>query len=112
MTGAHPPVSLQLQPEALPTVRAAIEEALTDLQVQLMLLTNAGFIPEPWMGDPISEDVRAFYNTTVMESKDGPLAALFAYQAELIKVRDSVKAMEDHYRRTEGDNVALWGRQA
>ena len=64
------------------------------------------------MGDPISEVVHVFYNTTVMEAKDGPLAALFAYQAELIRVRDSLKAMEDHYRRTEGDNIALWGRQA
>src|SRR5947209_1726409 len=108
MPSAGPPTTFQVQPNTLPAVRAAVEEGLTDLQIQLMRLTNGAFIPEPWMGDPISEDVRVFYNTTVMESPDGSLAALIAYQAELIRIRDSLKATEDLYRRTEGDNVALW----
>lgn len=112
MPGSQTPVALHVQPGTLPAVRAAVDDALAELATQLALLTRGAFIPEPWMGDPISEDARVFYNTTVMEAKDGPLAALFAYQAELIRVRDSVKAMEDHYRRTEGDNIALWGRQA
>jgi hypothetical protein len=112
MPSAVPPVTLHVQPDALPAVRAAVEEGITDLQVQLMHLTNGAFIPEPWMGDPISEDVRVFYNTTVMESKDGPMAALLAYQSELTRIHDNLKAMEDHYRQTEGDNAALWGRQA
>jgi hypothetical protein len=64
------------------------------------------------MGDRISEDARVFYNRTVMESQDGSLAALFAYQGELTRIHDTLKAMEDNYRRTEGDNAALWGRQA
>ena len=40
----------------------------------------------------------------------GPYAALVAYEAELIKIRDNLQLLEDHYRRTEGDNAALWGR--
>jgi hypothetical protein len=112
MPSAVSTATLHVQPNALPAVRAAVEEGLTDLQVQLMRLTNGAFIPEPWMGDSISEDARVFYNTTVMESPSGSLAALVAYQAELTRIRDSLKATEDHYRRTEGDNVALWGRHA
>jgi hypothetical protein len=112
MPGPQPSLTLQLQPQSLPTVRTAFEEALNELGVQLAQLSRAGFIPEPWMGDRISEDVRVFYNQTVMESPDGSLAALLAYQDELTRIRDSLKAMEDHYRRTEGDNAALWGRQA
>jgi hypothetical protein len=112
MPGSPPSVTLHLHPHALPSVRTAFEEALDDLGIQLAKLTRAGFIPEPWMGDRVSEDVRAFYNTTVMESQDGQLAALLAYQSELTRIRDSLQAMEDNYRRTEGDNAALWGRQA
>jgi hypothetical protein len=28
----------------------------------------------------------------------------------LLKVRDNLQLLEDHYRRTEGENAALWGR--
>jgi hypothetical protein len=112
MPGSTPSFTLHLEPHALPSVRAAVEEALDDLGIQLAQLTRAGFIHGPWMGDPVSEDVRVFYNTAVMESQDGPMAALLAYQSELTRIRDSLQAMEDHYRRTEGDNAALWGRQA
>lgn len=112
MRSAVPPITLHVQPDALPAVRAAIEDGLADLRVQLVHLANGAFIREPWMGDPVSEETRVFYNTTVMESPDGPLAALLAYQGELTRIRDNLQAMEDHYRRTEGDNAALWGRQA
>ncbi len=52
----------------------------------------------------------AFYNRYVMDSSTGPYAALVAYEAELLNVRDTLKLMEDEYRRTEGDNAQLWGR--
>jgi hypothetical protein len=110
MPGFHPPVTLHLEPQSLPAVRAAFEDALTDLGVQLARLTRGGFIPEPWLGDPISAKVQAHYNASVMEAPDGPLHALFAYQEELVRIRDNLQLMEDHYRRTEGDNAALWGR--
>lgn len=112
MPGSQPPVSLHLQPHILPSVRTAFDEALNDLGIQLAQLSRAGFIPGAWMGDRVSEETRVHYNAAVMESKDGALAALFAYQAELTRIRNSIQAMEDHYRRTEGENVALWGRQA
>ena len=110
MPGSHPSVRLHLEPHTLPAVRTAVEDALTDLGVQLSRLTRGGFIPEPWLGDPVSAKVQAHYNATVMEAPDGPLAALFAYQTELTRIRDSLQLMEDHYRRTEGDNAARWGR--
>lgn len=105
MPGSAPPVTLRLQPQALPSVKAAFEEALVDLGIQLARLTRSGFIPEAWMGDPISEDVRVFYNTTVIESSDSTFAALMAYQSELTRIRDSLEAMEAHYLTGE-DQVA------
>jgi hypothetical protein len=112
MPGSQSPATLHLEPHTLPSVRTAFDEALNDIGIQLAQLTRAGFIPEAWMGDQVSEGARVHYNAAVMESKDGALSALLAYQTELTRIRNSLKATEDHYRRTEGDNVALWGRQA
>jgi hypothetical protein len=107
MTGPVPSVTLNVQPEALPAVRAAFEEALTDLQTQLLRITNGGFIPQPWLLDPVSEETRLFYNTTVMEAGDGSLSALLSYQTELTRIVESLKAMEDNYGRTEVDVTGL-----
>ena len=73
-------------------------------------MRNEGYLKEPWLGDEISAEVAAFYNRYVMDSSTGPYAALVAYEAELLHVRDTLKRMEDEYRRTEGDNAQLWGR--
>jgi hypothetical protein len=110
MPGQHPPVTLRLEPHAIPAVRAAIDDALYELGPQLVRLQRDGYIPEPWLGDPVSAQVANHYNERVMNAPDGPYAALVAYEAELIKVRDTLQQLEDHYRRTEGDNAALWGR--
>jgi hypothetical protein len=107
MTGPVPSVTLNVQPEALPAVRAAVEEALVDLQTQLLRLNQGGFIPQPWLLDPVSEETRLFYNTTVMESGDGSLSALLAYQTELTRIVESLKAMEDNYSRNEVDVTGL-----
>ena len=80
------------------------------LRAQLNRLRNEGYLGEPWLGDEISLEVRDFYNRHVMDSTDGPYAALVAYEAELLRVRDRLQQMEDEYRRTEGDNAELWGR--
>jgi hypothetical protein len=107
MPGSGPPVSLHVQPDALPAVRAAVEDALTELRVQLAQLTRAGFIPQPWLLDPVSEETRVFYNRTVMEAGDGSLSALLAYQTELTRIVESLKAIEDNYSRNEVDVTGL-----
>ena len=74
------------------------------------LRVHEGYLGAPWLGDEMSMEVRDFYNRHVMDSSDGPYAALIAYEAELLRVRDTLQQMEDEYRRTEGDNAELWGR--
>jgi hypothetical protein len=110
MPGSFSPVTLRLEPHAIPGMRVALEEALVELTHQLMRLRRDGAIPEPWLGDPISAAVVDYYNERVMAAPDGPYAALRAYEVELLKVRDNLQVLEDHYRRTEGENAALWGR--
>ncbi len=107
MTGSVPSVTLNVQPEALPAVRAAIEDALTELQAQLLRLNQGGFIPQPWLLDRVSEETRVFYNRTVMEAENGSMSALLAYQTELTMIVDSLKATEDNYSRNEVDVAGL-----
>ena len=110
MAEAHLAVTFRVEPRTLPQMRAAFDEALSDIGEQLGRLQNEGYLGEPWLGDEISLEVRNFYNRHVMDSTDGPYAALVAYEAELLRVRDTLQQMEDEYRRTEGDNAELWGR--
>ena len=95
------PVALRVEPQAIPAIRSAFDDALADLSEQLRRVRNEGYLGEPWLGDE---------NRHVMDSTDGPYAALVAYEAELLRVRDTLQQMEDEYRRTEGDNAELWGR--
>jgi hypothetical protein len=110
MPGQHPAVVLRLEPSALAAVRAAFDDALAELRPHLVRLGRDGYLPEAWLGDPISATVQSHYNTYVMDAPEGPYAALVAYEAELVKIRENLQLLEDHYRRTEGDNAALWGR--
>jgi hypothetical protein len=104
------PVALRVEPRAIPVIRLAFDDALADLSEQLRRIRNEGYLGEPWLGDEISLEVRDFYNRHIMDSTDGPYAALVAYEAELLRIRDTLQQMEDEYRRTEGDNAELWGR--
>lgn len=92
----------------IPAVRAAVDESLNELSVQLQRLQVDGVI-EPWLGDPVSEDVVLQYNVRVMGAVGGSVApgsaygALVAYQAELVKIKDILELMERGYVGAEGD---------
>lgn len=107
----YPPTILRVTAQALPSMRAAYESALDDLARELRRLGDVGRLHGPWLGDPVSRKTFEFYNSRVMDAPDGPYHALRAYEAELVRVRDQLAAMEADYRRTEGENVELWGRQ-
>jgi hypothetical protein len=47
-----------------------------------------------------------------MDAPDSSLASLQLYRSELNRVHDTLQQMEDHYRRTEGDNAERWGLRA
>lgn len=102
--------TLRITPDAIPAVRAAFEEAALEVGRQAVRLQREGLLREPWLGDETSFDVYNHYNRYVMQADDGPYAVLVAYEQELLQVRDTLVRMEDDYRRTEGDNAALWGR--
>jgi hypothetical protein len=106
----YTPAALRVEPSAIPVVRVAFDESIAELRPHLRRLGQEAYIREPWLGDPVSAEVVSSYNLRVMDASDGPYAAMVALEAELLKIRQSLQLLEDHYRRTEGDNAALWGR--
>jgi hypothetical protein len=112
MPGTHSAVTLRVDRNALPAVKAAFEEAIVEVQLQVQRLGGAAFLPEPWLGDPISSSTQTHYNSVVMESSDGAYSAMVAYADELIRIRDSLQAMEDSYLRADDDIAGDFGRQA
>jgi uncharacterized protein YukE len=108
--GHIPPVTLRVAPQAIPQLRKAFEESAAEVSAFIGRASRDGYIPEPWLGDAVSQVVQEYYNQQVMGSPEGPLAAMTAYEAELRRAAEQLKHMEEHYRRTEGDNAALWGK--
>ena len=103
---------LRLQPHMIPALRAAFGAAVDKVNKSIVSLHRGGYLPEPWLGDEISSEVAAHYTSRAMDAPDSSHQALVSYQAELRRIHDTLQRMEDNYRRTEGDNEALWGRKA
>jgi hypothetical protein len=105
MPGRHPAGLLHVQRDAIPAVRAAFEEALTELRPHLQRLQQDAVIPKPWLGDITSADVVTHYTERVIKADQGPLTAILAYQDELTRILDNLKAMEDGYVRSDGESA-------
>jgi hypothetical protein len=108
----EPPLAvLRVAPHQIPALRAAFGRAAGSLTDELFKLRRDGQIPEPWLGDPVSATVKVMYDAHAMSTAPGStLAHLTAYRDELLRVHDTLAEMEAGYRRTEGENAALWGR--
>ena len=103
---------LHLQPDMLPVVRASFLAAFQQLHDSLSALYRGGYLAGPWLGDETSNEVAAHYTRRAMDAPGSSYQALVAYRDELARVHDTLQRMEDQYRRTEGDNAAIWGRRA
>jgi hypothetical protein len=103
MPGRHPAGLLHIQPDTIPAVRAAFEEALSELAPHLQRLQQEAVISEPWLGDETSASVVTHYTQRVIEADQGPLAAMREYELELTRTLASLKAAEDSYLRGEGE---------
>jgi hypothetical protein len=103
---------LHIQPAMVPTLRVSFRAALNELNNSLLRLSREGFLPQPWLGDEISDEVAVHYARRAMNGPGSSYQSLTAYKDELSQIHDTLLRMEDHYRRTEGDNTALWGLRA
>ncbi len=103
---------LRLEPHMIPALRGAFSTAVEQVEAALVQLGRAGYLPKPWLGDEVSTEVAAHYATRAMDGPGSSYQSLEQYRAELARIHDTLQQMEDHYRRTEGDNAATWGRRA
>ena len=103
---------LRLQPHMIPALRVAFSAALNQLDDALAELRRQGSLSAPWLGDEVSKETAAYYTGRAMNDPDSSFQALQQYRAELNRVHDTLQQMETNYRRTEGENAALWGRMA
>jgi hypothetical protein len=103
---------LRVDPQAIPVLCAEFANALSTLGQAMFELGNRGYMPEAWLGDEVSTEVAEHYTRRAMDQTDSSYAALRQYEAELVRIHDTLQQMEDSYRRTEGDNAARWGRLA
>ena len=110
MSVEYPPATLRIAPNAIPAVRAAVQATIDEVRAHITRMQRDGFLAEPWLGDSASHAVYKLYNQHVMHATNGPFAALQAYRDQLMATHDALADAENHYRATEGDNSALWGR--
>jgi hypothetical protein len=96
---------LHVQLNAIPAIRAAFEGALSELTPHLQRLQQDAVIPKPWLGDITSAEVVTHYTERVIKADQGPLRAMLEYEAELTRILESLKATEDSYVRSEGENA-------
>ncbi len=102
------PDALQLQPQALPALRASFETALLQLNDALVVLGQSGYLPAPWLGDETSAEVAAHYTRRAMDDPDSSYHALISYRDELTRIHDTLLRMEDAYRRGEDAEAVRW----
>lgn len=102
MPGRHPAGLLRVERDAIPAVRAAVEDGLTELTPHIRRLQDEAMIRAPWLGDKTSAEVVAHYKKFVIDGGEGPLTAMLEYQAELTRILENLKAAEDSYPRADG----------
>jgi hypothetical protein len=96
--------SLYVDPQAIPSLRAAFSTALTKLDKQIeMAITEIRV--RPWAGDPVSEEAADKFNERSVESGDSALTALQGYQRQLKSAMDALVQVERQYHVIEGDNT-------
>jgi hypothetical protein len=96
----------------IPALRASFSGAVNHINDTVSGLHRAGYLTGPWLGDETSQEIATYYTRRAMDAPDSSYQSLVAYRDELARIHDTLQEMEDHYRRTEGDNTALWGRKA
>ena len=103
---------LRVEPKRIPALRAEFRSAVDQLTAALAVLNRQGYLPAPWLGDETSADTAAHYTRRALDGPNSSYQQLIAYRDELSRAMQTLEQIEDHYRRTEGDNAALWGRKA
>ncbi len=103
---------LRVTPDVLPELRRAVDTTLDELTPHLKLMQHGAYLPEPWLGDPVSAESYQVYNDNVMGAKDGPFHALLAYEEQLRMISQRLAEIQRNYDEAEAANTDLVRRMA
>jgi hypothetical protein len=92
---------LRVEPEAIPSIRAAFGTALDQVENSIVNLGRSGYLRAPWLGDESSLEAATHYTERAMEAPDSSYNALVAYRNELARVYNTLERMEDEYVGTD-----------
>ena len=108
----YPAVVLRVTPDVLPELRKVVDRTLQELSPHLELMQKEAFLPQPWLGDPISHESYRVYNEHVMGAPDGPFHALLAYERQLVAISERLAQIQRNYDEAEAANGDLVRRMA
>jgi hypothetical protein len=108
----YPAAVLRVTPDVLPQLRRAVDDTIRDLSPHLDRMTHEGFLPEPWLKDPVSAESHRVYNDNVMGARDGPFHALLAYEQQLRMISQRLAEIQRNYEEAEAANSELVRRMA
>jgi hypothetical protein len=104
------PHKLKIEPSAIPDAINVFEQALDQLSVKLGYGEDQ-FKQPTWAGDHVSQATAQKFNDRAHTDPNSAMAVLSGYRAQLQGVVDNLKALQQSYQQTEGNNAALWKGQ-
>lgn len=102
----RPTAGMRLEPDMLPGLIAAYDQAALDMMNLLMSVRDRLRLPEPWTPDVVSTAMFDHYNHEVVDSDHSTYAALRRYEQELRNIGRNLRQMQADYQRTEDDIAA------
>lgn len=105
-TTQYPAAVLRVAPEAIPTLRAAVQATLAELRPHLARMQGEAHMAEPWLHDSASYETWRLYTDRVMGAADGPFHAMLAYERQLVVIDQRLGEIADRYARAEAETDA------
>lgn len=101
---------LQIDPDAVPTLRSAFADALARVDTQLRLVDKE-FRVAAWAADPVSTDATKIFNDRALDAdSDAAADVLRGYRAQLEAAVENLDATVAQYTKTDQDNVTGTGK--
>lgn len=95
---------IQVDPDAVPGLRAAFADALARVDRQLEL-AEAELRVNTWAKDPVSLGATSLFNERSVDSDRSAVDTLRSYRAQLDAAVLNLDQTAKQYRKTDGDNV-------
>jgi hypothetical protein len=109
MNGAH--ADLRLQPQAIPKLKQAYQQALTQLEGVLADARSGFRIERPAMMDDASLGFQNSFNGAAADGSGSIRAQLSVFEQRLREAVDKLGAIQQAYDRNETGTAAVLSRQ-